>query len=379
MTPRERVRAALEFTEPDRVPIAVGGSAQKFDEPLLFELLRHFEIPTEELEPVFAAFRYTYVCESLWRKLGIDTRYLYVQAEPSFTLEVQEQGTEFVNEWGVDLDFGRGTFSDSLTLRHARLREADSVADVERYPWPDPDAEHLTTDMAVAAKRSLDAGYSVMAYRPVMVGIFSMARFLRSTDQFLVDMMLDKEFARALLGRITEVQQRYYRPVLEAVGRYIDVIEIEDDLGTQQAPMISPELYNELLKPYHEQMIRFIKRLAPEVKVMLHTDGSVAEMIPSFIEAGFDVMNPIQTSARGMDVAELKRDFGGNIVFQGAIDTQTTLRGSAKDVEEEVKRVIDIMAPGGGFLLGPGHNFIRDIPVENVITMFKTALEYGAH
>jgi len=112
---------------------------------------------------------------------------------------------------------------------------------------------------------------------------------------------------------------------------------------------------------------------------MIHSDGSIAEFVPSLIEAGFDIINPIQTSARGMDLEYLKRNFGDKIVFQGGIDTQQVLRSTPKDVEKEVKRVIDILAPGGGYLLGPSHNFTRDIPIKNIIKMFETVMEYGIY
>lgn len=378
LTSRERVRKAISHEEPDRVPIAIGGSAQKFDEPLILELLNYFGIPKTRLEHVFAAFRFTHFCEDLWRKLEIDTRYVYINPEKNFTVDVQTQGKKYVNEWGLDLDFGRGTFSDSLTLRRTPLREAN-IKDIEKYKWPKPVLVELTQGLREKAKSFFEDGYSVISYRPVAVGIFSMSRYLRGTDQFLMDMILNKDLAKALLDKVTEVQKLYYDALIQTVGDYVQMIEVEDDLGAQQAPMISPKLYDELIKAKHAELVQFIKKRQPRIKVMIHSDGSIAELIPGFIEAGFDILNPIQTSAKGMDLKDLKRNFGDKIVFQGGIDTQQVLRGRPENVEREVKKVIDSLAPGGGYLLGPSHNFIRDIPIENIIKMFETAIEYGVY
>lgn len=378
MTHRERVIAAINHQEPDRVPIAIGGSAQKFDEPVALALVKYFGIPQNRLKYVFAAFRLIYFCEDLWRKLKIDTRYVYVNPEKSFTVNVQTQGKKYINEWGLDLDFGRGTFMDSLSLKQAPLREAN-IKDIEKYKWPKPVSAELTQGLRKKAKSFLEDSYPVILYRPVLGGIFSMSRFLRGADKFFMDMLLNKDFAKALLDKVTQIEKLYYDASMQAVGDYIQVIEYEDDLGTQQAPMISPKLYDELIKPKHAELVQFIKKRQPKIKVMIHSDGSIAELIPSLIEAGFDIINPIQTSTKDMNLKYLKRNFGDKIIFQGGIDTQRVLRGTSKDVERETKRVIDILAPGGGYLLGPSHNFTRDIPVENIIKMFETAIEYGVY
>jgi uroporphyrinogen decarboxylase len=374
----KRTMKALNHQEPDRVPLALGGSAQKIDEPIFIQLLDHFGIREEKREYVFAGFRFTYYCEDLWKELGIDTRYIYVHPEKSFTVESQTQGQKYNNEWGLDMDFSRGSFSDSLTLQKAPLRHAD-LYDIKKYPWPRPDPKVLTSGLLERAKKYCSDEYPVMAYRPIAMGIFDMAQALRGTDQFLIDLILNRKLADTLLDIITETQKLYYRAVLDAVDGYIQVIEIEDDLGTQEAAMISPKMYHDIIKPRHAELIGYIKSLKPDIKVMMHSDGSIASLLEGIIEAGVDILNPIQTSAQGMEPAELKRNFGEHLVFQGGIDTQQVLRGRPQEVENEVKRVIDALAPGGGYLFGPAHNITRDIPMENVLIMYKTALKYGIY
>jgi len=378
MNPRERVLSSINHQEPDRVPIVIGGSGQKFADPVIKKLLKYFGIPKQRLEYVFTGWCFTLFCEDLWDKLGIDTRYIYLNPRAEFTVNLQRTGRKYVNEWGLDLDFGAKAFESILTLRRTPLKGA-SIADLESYPWPKPNIpENRRKQIQERAKSYIDK-YAVICYRPVMGGIFSMSRFLRGTEQFLMDLILDKDFANALLQKVTEAEKRYYDVLIEAAGNYAQIIEIEDDLGTQQAPMISPDTYREMIKPKHAELINYIKAKQPNAKVMIHTDGSIASLIPDFIEAGIDIINPVQTSAKGMDLKRLKADFGDSVVFQGGIDTQQVLRDRPKKVEREVKRVIDIMAPGGGYLLGPSHNFTADIPIQNIITMIETAKNYGQY
>lgn len=375
MSPKERVLSAINHREPDRVPIAIGGSAQKFAEPVIIKLVEYFGIPKERLQYVFTGWCFTFFCEDLWDKLEIDTRYVYLNPREEFTVNIQREGRKYVNEWGLDLDFGAKTFESILALRRTPLKEA-SIADLESYPWPEPNIPESKKKEVQKRAKSYINRYAVVCYRPVMGGVFSMSRFLRGTEQFFMDLILDKDFANALLQKVTEVEKRYYDVLIEAVANHAQIIEIEDDLGTQQAPMISPDTYRELIKPRHAELINFIKARQPNAKVMIHTDGSIASLIPDFIEAGIDIINPVQTAAKGMDLKRLKADFGDSVVFQGGIDTQQVLRGKPEDVEREVKRVIDIMAPGGGYLLGPSHNFSEDVPIQNIITMIESAKKH---
>jgi len=376
MNSRERVVAAINHQEPDRVPIVIGGSAQKLTEPVLRGLLRHFEIPESTLEPVWAQFRFEYISEPLWERLGVDVRHVYWKPEKGFNILIQLRGESYVDEWGLDYDFSRGQGVSVCVFRRSPLRSA-SLEDLDKYPWPVPEAYDRTAGMRErAAALYKGTPYAVVAYRNG--GIFDYACYLRGTDRFLVDLIKNKKFAWALLEKITDVLKRYYSQLMNAVGDYVHIVEIADDLGTQDGPMISPKIYREIIKPHHMELIRTIKKKHPKVKVMIHCDGGVKPLLPDFVEAGIDILNPVQTTARGMDLVALKREFGEDLVFQGAIDTQHVLReGTPVQVADEVKRVIDILAPGGGFLLGPSHNVLPDVPIENLIAMFETAQCYG--
>jgi uroporphyrinogen decarboxylase len=167
---------------------------------------------------------------------------------------------------------------------------------------------------------------------------------------------------------------------LDAVGPYIDLITFADDLGSQRAPLISPKMYRRMVKPYEAEVIAKVKQLS-QAKVFFHSCGNVYPLIGDFIEIGVDVLNPVQVSAAEMgDTARLKREFGQNITFCGAIDTQRVLsQGTTADVRAEVRRRMHDLAPGGGYILSAVHSIQPEVPPENVLAMFDEAMSAGKY
>jgi uroporphyrinogen decarboxylase len=167
---------------------------------------------------------------------------------------------------------------------------------------------------------------------------------------------------------------------LAELGDNVDIIKIGDDLGTEKSLLISPRMYREILKPIHADFIDFIKART-RAKIFFHSDGDVAPLIEDFIEIGVDILNPIQTSAGSMaDLASLKKRFGSNIVFCGAIDSQNILpHGSTDEVRNEVRRVMQILGPGGGCMIGAVHTVMNDVPPENVLAMVDAVEEFGSY
>jgi uroporphyrinogen decarboxylase len=169
---------------------------------------------------------------------------------------------------------------------------------------------------------------------------------------------------------------------LEIVGDNIDIVMHSDDLGMQNSPMMSPDMYRRFVKPLHQELIGMLKKKAGgEVKFLLHSCGSVRALIPDFIDVGVDILNPIQVSAAGMDTAELKKEFGKDMCFcGGGVDTQEILpRGTPEQVRDEVKRRLDDLAPGGGYIFAAVHNIQADVPPENLQAMYETLQAYGRY
>jgi len=210
--------------------------------------------------------------------------------------------------------------------------------------------------------------------------VFEAAMQVRGPSKFLLDLIENAKLAEALLDRITNAHILAFDRYAETVDQYIDVIQILDDMGTQTSPWLRPEMYRRIVKPYHERFFRHFKQKSNSY-IMLHTDGAVLPLIPDFIEMGIDILNPVQYTATGMDLKKLKHDFGNDITFWGGgIDTQHALIFNTPDeVEDEVKRNIDILAPGDGFVFATVHNILEGVPVENIITAFRTAMAYGKY
>ena len=159
---------------------------------------------------------------------------------------------------------------------------------------------------------------------------------LRGTEQLLTDMVLEPEFAEALFWKVEEGLKALYLAQLDAVGEFVEWVEMGDDLGTQAGPLISPATYRSLLKPVHADLIRAIKAHSPNVRVMYHTCGSIRRFLPDLVEIGVDILNPIQVAAKGMDPAVIKAEFGDRLCFLGGVDAQHLLpAGRPDEVREE--------------------------------------------
>ncbi len=199
---------------------------------------------------------------------------------------------------------------------------------------------------------------------------------MQGMDRFLLNLALHPDFAVALLRKHLELCKTLMGLFLDALGENVDVIKIGDDLGTQDRLLISPRMYRRVLKPIHAEFISFIKQRT-KARVFFHTDGDVFDLIEDLIEIGVDVLNPIQTSAGKMaDLERLKKLTYGRLVLCGAIDTQRILPyGTPDDVRREVRRVIDILAPGGGYMLGAVHTIMDEVPPENILAMVDEAVK----
>ena len=268
---------------------------------------------------------------------------------------------------------------------YSPLAGVTSVRDIEK---------HLSAIESYDTPSHLDLGYEELAEKAralrettdyLLVGffgghIFQAGQSLRGWEMFLMDLLVNRRFAEALMDHLAEANMRRFERFADTVGRYVDVVQFEDDLGMQDRPILRPELYRQVVKPYHEKLFRFAKSRC-DAYLLLHTDGAVAPFIPDFIEMGIDALNPVQVSAAGMDPRALKKEFGRDIVFWGGgCDSQTILPfGTPKEVADEVKRRIDDLAPGGGFVFGPIHNVQTGVPPENVVAMFRAAREYGVY
>ena len=372
MKPRERVITTLKHIEPDRVPLSLGGSAHKISDSRYTLLKEHFGVDGEGPQRLTGAYL-SFADNRLLDAIGTDIRYVHLRPLTGYMENKKEDGT-WVDEWGLTHRVIEGGYYE---LGGTPLAEA-SIEDLDSYPWPitnDP-ARYLGLKEEVE-DLYINTEYAIGAYRPMISGIFEVSHYLRGMENLLMDMMLDKKFVDSLLWKLTEVQGEILKKYLDIVGPYVQIVEWADDVGTQNGPMFSPELYKELVLDKHAYLSKIVREKAPDAKFMLHSCGSVKRFIPYFIEAGFDILNPVQPMAKNMDPADLKAEFGNEISFLGGVDVQQTMRGPVEGVRSEVRQRIEELGPGGGFVLAPSHNFGDDVPLENMLAFFETAREFG--
>lgn len=376
MTSRERVRRALAHQEPDRVPLDIGGHSASSMAPVSYaNLCRHLGFPEpQQVRLMSKSLQIVYLDEAVMQALGSDCRPL-LAPQLLATGPVAWEGGRFKDEWGVE--WYRPESSAYYEVFRFPLAGMDA-ADLDRYPWPDPHDPKRTAGLAEELKRLVATEYAVVGV-PSSLNIFERALLLRGYEQLLLDMAMDLEFVHKLFRRLMEFNIAVYKDFLKIAGQQIEVIRTADDLGGTQAPLISPQMYRDLLKPYHQEWFRVIKTLTP-AKIVLHSDGALVPLLPDLIEAGIDAINPVQVFAQGMETAALKREFGKQLTFWGAVDTVTILpKAPRQQVIDEVRHRIKDLAAGGGFVLAGVHNLQADVPPENIVTMVEAAREFGRY
>jgi uroporphyrinogen decarboxylase len=260
------------------------------------------------------------------------------------------------------------------------MREAKTIAEIENYPWPDMSDPSRVSHVRETAKKLADQNEYAIIGTPWLLFPLERAFAMQGMDTFLLNLAMEPEFAEALLVKIAELCKTLMGHFLDEAGDNLDIIKIGDDIGTQDSLLMSPRMYRRILKPIHADYIQFIKERT-KAKVFFHTDGDVFDLIPDFIEIGVDILNPIQTSAGKMsNLSELKSRYGDKLTFCGAVDTHRVLpMGTQQEVRNEVKRVIDIMAPGGGYMVASVHTIMDEVPPENILAMVDAVEEFGKY
>jgi len=380
MTSRERVLAAINHEEPDRVPLVMGVSNATGIKMIPYQGIK-------ESAGIDAPDKYIYrwpelgtaeIDEATMQRLHSDVRGVR-DIHPMKTLnrnQEREPHSPFIDSWGSgQMEIEPGEWYPGV---HP-LSEATAIEEIEAYPgWPDMSDPTRVAHVKEKAQLLADQGEYAILATPWLLFPFERAHAMQGLDIFLLNMAMYPDFAKALLHKITEVCKSLMGPFLDELGDNVDIIKIGDDLGTQDSLMISPKMYREILKPLHADFIQFIKERT-KAKVFFHTDGDVFPLIPDFIEIGIDILNPIQTTAGKMsDLEGLKKHYGKNIVFCGGIDTHRILPyGTPEDVRQEVLRVMQILGPGGGYMVASVHTVMNDVPPENVLAMVDAVEEFG--
>jgi uroporphyrinogen decarboxylase len=397
MNHRERVIAAIRHRQPDRIPVDLGGMRSTGIMALAYAGLKaHLGISEggifvfdtmQQLALVEEPVRQRFGCDVVILDRGLLAGwrdYRLPDGTPAricadFCTQPDGKG----GEYGLD-GLGRRVLYRPATSYYFDplyfpLADATCAADLDRYDWPVLTDGELARLRGEARRLFEETDYAVL-------GSFGGAfleggQELRGWAEFMMDLAGNPGFAEVLLDRLLENHLRNVELYLDAVGDYIQIIQMGGDLGTQSAPQIRPRLYYELIQPRQKVLWGRIHELAPHVAVFLHSCGSIYEFIPGIVDAGCDVLNPVQISAAGMDPQRLKREFGDTLCFWGGgCDTQQVLPfGTPEQVYEHTRRNVEILKPGGGFVFCQVHNIQPGVPPENVAAMFEAVRDSWAY
>ena len=275
-----------------------------------------------------------------------------------------------MDEWGLTYRIPRDG-ADWYDLAASPLAGGELTRErIDAHRWPRGDDPELLGGLREEALAHREAGYAVVL-KSLCAGPFEMAQRLRGMEAFLMDLATFPGEAGHLLDRVLGVKLAYWQAALAALGDVVDVVAEGDDYGTQQSMLVSPATFRSVFKPRLAELLRELKKGAPDAFVFFHSCGSVRTILPDFIEIGVEVLNPVQTTAAGMEPRALKREFGSEIAFWGGgVETQEILpRGTPAEVADDVRRNLDALSPGGGYVFGAVHNIQADVPAENVLAM----------
>jgi len=375
MTPRARVRTAIEHQEPDRVPVALGGGPYGIVDEVYFKLLELFDLG-DPVQPFRKGHNISYIDDRVFEMLGIDTRYVWPGDSPSSPKVPTDQPDVFLDGYGQPWKHTLPYYypEEGILLG----KDADAIGKVVQ--WPDANDPRWVAGVRERAQMLKEnSDYFVIARMITSHGPYMTAAHLRGTEQFLMDMSLDESFAQALIERVTNCLDALLRKYLQAGGEFFDMIELPgDDYATSKNLIMSPQTFRKLIKPSLQRLVNTIKEFRSDLKVMLHSDGMIQPILADFIEIGIDVVHPLEPLPI-VEHREIKDEFGNQLAFLGAIDIVHAMPGTREEVIAEVKRRIQALALGGGYILAPANHIQPDVPPENIVTLFNAAREFGKY
>ena len=380
MTSRERLLSALSHKEPDRIPLDLGsGQACKFTKHFYMKLLDYFGLKEDYPEISSKPYQLVYASDRVLDLLNGDVRNARVKYTGDFVSPYVKswEGDNYLyytNEFGTTYRMPKenGMYYD---IYETTLANAEDEEDDARFIWPQPNK--LVEGIRTELEEYRNGGFATTTCQVYGNGFLQTGPLLFGYENWFTMLLTEPGRCEAIMEALYQKKVEWYENLFAEYDGLLDVTNEADDFGTQKGPICSPEILRKLVFPYHKRLNEFIKKSQPGVRTTLHSCGSVTQVIPDIIEAGYDSLNPVQISANNMEPELLKREFGKDITFWGGgISTQSTLpRGTPDEVRDETKRNIERFAPGGGFVFATVHNVQEDVPIKNFIAMWETFRE----
>lgn len=349
----ERVMAAVNHQRSDRVPLNFFGTSEVWT-----NLKKHLKLEDDE---------------AVRRYIGSDMR--YVQANyvgPSHFAGETGYATGGTDVWGIKWKPVSNDYSTYFEISDYPLKNVNTLKELENYPWPNPDwfdVSHIGEEI----KRLNDKERYAIVF--TIGHFFENVWYMCGMEKCFFDMAAQPEIPDFIMKKTTEFIKEIKMRAIEACDNQIDIIWSGSDVGVQDKMMFSPKMWRELVKPYHQELITPFKEMG--LVTRYHTDGAVEPIIEDLIEMGLDILDPIQPNCPGMDAENLNTRFGGRLSFYGGLCTQQILPfGTPEDVEKDMIRLIETLGQQGGYIAAASNSIQPDVPIENVLTMFRTAREY---
>ncbi len=413
LTPRERILAAIEHRETDAVPVDLGATPSSGISATAYgNLKRHLGMNGGHTRIYDVVQQLAQPEDAILDRFGIDV----VDAGSTFNDSDQDwyeirlangqkaqypawfkpekkTDSSFIarNRDGLDIAHmpSGGTFFDQSTFPWLDGYPADMAAalpdaikrvlwaELVHSPWDhaaEPDFWNRLRQSTLELRASTDRGIMIVCG----CNLFEWGTFLRRMDNFMMDLYTEQDSVRAFLEAIMAQHMATLEKVCAAVGDCCDILRFGDDLGMDSGPFMAPEIYRDLFKPHHTRLCDYVHQHSG-MKTFLHSCGSIRELLPDLIEAGYDVINPVQTNCRGMEPEGLKKDFGNDIcLWGGGCDTRAVLnRATPPEVRDHVLERVEILAPGGGFVFNTVHNILPEVPPQNIVAMFDAVAEFN--
>ncbi len=373
MNSRERLLIAVERKEPDKIPIDFGATLVTGPTRVAYENLREYLglEPDPALRISHRPMQSVYPREDFLQHYQVDCRPVHMRGPLNFEPREMEDDS-YYDEFGIR--WKKASYYYDVIERPLASYTLENLDEVS---WPDPNDPGRVAGLPEDVRNLHRAAEYAIVADIANLGPFEGACVLRGYEQFCVDLCWDTDFAEALLDKVTENSLNFLSTFLAVVGDYVQVVAQGDDVGMQTSLYISPEMYRKFIKPRQKRLFDFIHENT-EAKVFYHSCGSVYDIIPDLIEIGVDALNPVQRGAAKMDIVRLKKEFGRDICFWGGgIDIQHFLPfASLAEIEADVRRTLDVLAPGGGFVFAPTHNVQADVTPDRIDRAYRTVLSH---
>lgn len=389
MNSRECLLATLEHRNPDRVPYDLGGTHVSGIHQTAYQNLCRYLGLDDSPAPFADVIQQVVIpSDQLLNRLQVDTRGLFPLCSHNWNVIGEDKGDylEYRDEWDFIHHFHKGGYWWSLVKSPLDGAMVDTEK-LQNYSWPQAALKERISGLREQAKKFRAEG-KVVIIKSLCAGLFEMGQRLRGMENFLCDLFIDPDNSKLILDKFTEQKMQFWEMVLEELGDLVDIVVETDDFGTQESQLIPPDTFRELFKPRYKEIFALINKKLNEKKasgergyIFFHSCGNVRPILPDFIELGVDILNPIHVNAAGMEPVQLKKDFGSEITFWGGGGkTQNILpRGTVEEVREDVKRNLEVLMPGGGFVFNTVHNIQAEVPPENIMAMWETLQEYGKY